>query len=97
MKNSGMVQTPNGPQVPTAAQIQSDLNTVLTNLMQIFRANRVDGFTITSIGKILSQLKFDGTQTPTEIQLIVTKVAGEQAEEMRIFLLRQSVITTPIN
>lgn len=97
MKNDGMVQTPQGPQVPSTEQVVADLNTILTQLMQMFRASRIDGFTIVSIGKILSQLTFDGKQGQTEVSLLISKVAAQQVEDLKVWLLRQSIVTSPVN
>jgi len=79
------------PSLPTTVQVQTDLNALLQQIMISFRNARVDGYTINSIGKVLSQLKFDGTQTLTETQLLISRVANEQVEAMKLAMLRASI------
>jgi hypothetical protein len=88
-------KAPKTPALPTASEIALQLNQLLASLMAIFRQNGVPGFHIVSIGVILAQLKFvddaAGRMTPAEVEMIVQKQAQAQLEDMRLWLLKQSV------
>ncbi len=87
---------PVGPAVPTVAEVEQGLNLILNTLMTMFRNHNVQGFTINSVGKVLAAMKFeDGErQSPAEIKLLIRKVAEEEVESIRVWLLKQSVDTS---
>jgi hypothetical protein len=85
--------TPPTPAPPTARQVEGMLKLLLNDLMSIFNANQIDGMTINSIGTILANIKFDGTeQSAKEVAGLVHAAAEKQAEDIKVMLLRASVV-----
>lgn len=80
------------PAPPNARQVEGLLKLLLSDLMALFQHNKIDGLTINSIGTVLAGLKFGEPQDATEVDALIKATATKQAEDIKVMMLRASVV-----
>jgi hypothetical protein len=88
-----------GPQevrIPTLPEMKKFLDLVTGATIAFLAQRQADPYTIRSVGQIISRMTLNGKQTPIEVEQIISTVASEQLEKLKLELLNASVTTASL-